>query len=200
MTGQFMKEGAYESANSCPVQGQDYLLDKRIRELSKGARQGYPKTMTEEEAKEARSLEAGRALTEDEFPIVESEQDGFARFSSWLKDIFRDASKEHSKENQDTNMEVLMVAHSALIRAVLKAFFSKQELEEKGGKFEVDGKKRLKIPNTSLSVIDVTPNPSHPVWNGAHPPSDQDVEDASVWKARLVELTNTDHFAFIPKA
>lgn len=141
--------------------------------------------MSEEEALQARIEAAGRPLQPEEVPPLESPQDGFDRFSAWLLDVLRDAVR-----SKQSNPQILMVSHSALIRAILTTLFSKQELLEKGASFATS---QLLIPNTSLTVVEITPNESHPVWT-TQPPMGADVADKDVWEAKLVELTWTGHY------
>lgn len=203
-TAKLIQQGAMADvgSDSCPLEGQDYILEKRIRELSKGARQGFLKTLSTEEAVEERRKQAekaGRTLKEEDIPLLESEQDGYARFSDWLFELLRDAIKEynnkHRKKEKNASNEphqllALVVSHSALIRSVLTSMFSREELDAQGAVF--DSPSHLLVPNTSLTMLEITPNLESSLWNRETPPSASEFK--SVFKARLVELTWTGHY------
>lgn len=187
----------------------DFLLDRRLRELSKGARQGYPKSMTEGEAirarreeKESRGEEFNRAT---DVPLLESEQDAVARFSDWLIELVRDAVLEFNdnKTNGDAPTSkspsifcTLVVSHSALLRSALMSMFTKEKLIASGATF--DSPTHLVIPNTSLTIVDVTPDLENDCWQ-SQTCLDVSKSGDNMWKATLVEFGWTGHYDLIPK-
>lgn len=173
------------------------LLDARLRELSKGARQGYHKTLSNEEAISVRRKEIesqGKVFKEEDLPAIESELDGYARFSSWLFELVREAILEHndaSTTNQEPPFLTLVVSHSALLRSILMNLFSKETLQAQGAAF--DSPTHLIVPNTSLTILDIIPDLDHETWQSQFPPSLPKMSN-EIWKANLVELHWTGHY------
>ena len=162
------------------------IIDSRLSELGKGARQGYPKSFSMEQAMEARRREENIATSTAavlfEVPSLESEEDGWLRIKSWLDDVFADALREVSameerlSESMDEAIEaasrvfsVFAVTHSAILRLLLQRLFPNDE--------RITSQERIYIPNTSVTVVELKPNPNQ----------------ESGWTARLVDLTGTQH-------
>jgi broad specificity phosphatase PhoE len=150
-----------------------FQLDKRLRELSKGPREGFPKTMTEADAVAARRSQKeinGDDLDAEDAPILESEQDGYRRFSEWLCEVVRGALRENAtvEETSESELSVfptLVVAHSALLRAAIVNMVTSEDLESHGAVYDSD--RRLSIPNASLTVLDIYPNRQHVFWKAS---------------------------------
>jgi broad specificity phosphatase PhoE len=156
-----------------------FVWEERLRELSKGARQGYPKHYSEDQALQARiqqAQEQGREFQRNEVPLLETEEQAYQRFLSWMLDVAREAVMTQQQQDDESSTStspptttnnnvnhhvypILVVSHSALLRVVLTRFFSKLELMQQGAIY--DDKKahnenhRLVIPNTSLTIVDI---------------------------------------------
>jgi broad specificity phosphatase PhoE len=167
-----------------PLSDQElFVWEERLRELSKGVRQGYPKHFSEEQALQARiqqAQEQGREFQRNEVPVLETEEQAYQRFLSWMLEVARDAVMTQQRDdasststsqptttyNNEKNhvYPILVVSHSALLRVVLTRFFSKLELMQQGAIY--DEKKahnenhRLVIPNTSLTIVDIQVYPA----------------------------------------
>lgn len=177
-------------------------LDKRLRELLKGPRQGYHKTLTNAEATALRRKESeadGEEFKEEDIPALESELDGYTRFSNWLFDICREAILEYKNAattNQEPPYLTLVVSHSAMLRSTLTNLFSKETLEANGAAF--DPPNHLIVPNTSLTIVDIVPDVEHECWQNPYPPGLPKRND-QIWTAKLVELHWTGHYKSIAK-
>lgn len=129
-----------------------FILDDRLREIAKGARQGFPKSYTLEQC-----LESFRERPE-EIPKSETSEDAWKRLSSFLKHIFKDAIEEASDSVSETK-NLLVVCHSGSLRLLLhKLVPHAHPLLEISADTNgaLDDTKRFQIPNTSLTVLELT--------------------------------------------
>lgn len=190
-------------------------MDDRLRELSKGAREGFPKTLSTEEAVEARRLakqKRGEKNKAEDIPRLETEQEGYERFVQWLYEVVRDAGNEKDRSQSPfaalvvshaALIRALVVSHSGLIRSILVHMFSREDLVAHGAAFGADGS--LMIPNTSITILDIMPSPNPGIWKhsraGLPPVSKWDRSGSGYipWTARLVELTWTGHYESLPE-
>ena len=182
------------------VSPESIILDARLRELSKGARQGYQKALSNEEATIERRKEAesqGKEFRVESLPILETEVDGYARFSSWLFDLVRQAIQEHSNNstsNEQQPLLALAISHSALIRSILTNMFSKEMLLSRTAVYSPPD--HLIVPNTSLTILDIVPNLDNESWKAEAPGSLTTMAN-ELWTAELVELCWVGHYQSI---
>jgi len=194
-TARLILEGTGESQH-------EFLLDPRLRELAKGALQGYPKSLADKEAIALRRKEAesqGIIFKLEDLPLVESEIDGYSRFYEWLFDVVRDAVLEHRRngsrpEQRQSEKAVLLVSHSALLRSILTNLFPKEVLLKHGATF--DSPTHLVVPNTSLTILDIVPRMDHESIQSL---LNRTLSDKSkgLWEVKLIELHWTGHYDFI---
>ena len=120
--------------------------DKRLRELGKGAREGFPKHFRYEEAVEARQ----RLGTSENIPLNETEADGWRRFHSWLSDLVNEI---HNDGSNLCTYNVLVVSHAGLLREAFIRLLGQERVQS----FPHDDRspKRLIVPNTSVTILDV---------------------------------------------
>ena len=78
------------------------IVDSRLRELAKGAREGYLKSHSYEEALAKRRVEAAAGVTtssssdtEIDIPKLESLDDAYERVKNWIDSIIEDVSKDY---------------------------------------------------------------------------------------------------------
>ena len=78
------------------------IVDSRLRELAKGAREGYLKSHSYEEALAKRRVEAAAGVTtssssdtEIDIPKLESLNDAYERVKNWIDSIIEDVSKDY---------------------------------------------------------------------------------------------------------
>ncbi|CAJ1949851.1 unnamed protein product [Cylindrotheca closterium] len=139
-----------------------FTLDERLREIAKGARQGFPKSYTMDQC-----MESFKDRPE-EIPKHESSDDAWKRLSSFLLQLVQEAvDDEVAFQNAKVGNKVrnvLIVSHSGTLRLLLHKLVPgahpllKDSAETTGA---LDDSKRFQIPNTSLTTLDIsiTPNP-----------------------------------------
>lgn len=157
--------GTIVSEDSKALHERGVRLEKRIREISKGARQGFPKSMSVDEAIDERR----RLGMPEEYPLLETENDAWIRTTSWLKEVVNDAIYAALQRNlqsceiqidlcQDSSRKVynvLAVGHSAVFRTFLTRIIGDERLRKHSdAKYDgIDG--RFVVPNTSLTILDI---------------------------------------------
>jgi broad specificity phosphatase PhoE len=160
------------------------VVDSRLRELAKGAREGYLKSLSYEEALEQRSRDAdGKTI---QVPLLESINDAWERVKGWIDSLVLDAFDDFNSlsDDQKTQYErdvdapkiydVFALSHSALIRTMIHKMVD-GELPSDYAKTREGS---LSIPNLSVSTIDV-----RPYGGGKH----------ASWRPSLVRLTDVSH-------
>jgi len=157
------------------------IVDSRLRELAKGAREGYLKSHSYEEALEKRRMEAA----EIEVPKLESLDDAYERVKGWIDSLVEDVSKDYyattknikhrydqegdnnnsSNEHEEVESEeevdplnpkvydIFALSHSALIRTVIHKMVD----NELPSDYATTKEGSLCIPNLSQSIIDIQP-------------------------------------------
>ena len=149
--------------------------------MAKGAREGYLKSHSYEEALAKRRMEA----TEIEVPKFESLDDAYERFKDWIDSIIEDVSKDyyattknikhHNDHEGDKNnssneheadeseyddevdpldpkvYDIFALSHSALIRTVIHKMVD----HELPSDYATTKEGSLNIPNLSRSIIDI---------------------------------------------
>ena len=115
----------------------DVIVEPRLRELAKGAREGLPKHTTYDEALR---IHGGRNASSDHEPppLLESEQAALGRLHSWLEDVVLDAI--HDFRGSDV-CNVLAMSHSGCIRTLVGAI--------------QDETPPVLIPNASVTIIEL---------------------------------------------
>lgn len=155
------------------LQSHNVRLDARLREIAKGARQGYLKAFSMEQAMEARR-QAGDEIVN--LPLLESMDEGFARIYEWWRQVIDNAvlqRQQHQQRNNDdtcntsgssdnpdndaptTVRNVLVVAHAGIFRVFLQRLLGEARLRaHPDARYDPrDG--RFAIPNTSLTILEV---------------------------------------------
>ncbi|KAL7449114.1 hypothetical protein ACHAWC_001204 [Mediolabrus comicus] len=172
------------------------IVEPRLRELAKGAREGYPKSLSYEEAVARRIQEAddGSNSDDNEIPLLESIDDAWERVKDWIDSLVTDASIEYGAEannridescndansNDGTTEKVYNVfglSHSALIRTMI----------HRAENYSLTKEGSLRIPNLSRTIIDVRPYKV----KGSR-------DDALRWKCRLLHFTDVSHLSDEP--
>jgi broad specificity phosphatase PhoE len=175
--------------NSAGKSPETLVLDQRLRETLKGAREGFPKSMAEVEALEERKK---RKDTEP-VPKLETDDEGWSRAIDWLNDVVKDAvltgRLESSLAPDDQKSmpcyTVLAVAHAGLYRIFLRRLLGEDRLFAHPDATFDPRDSRFAIPNTSLTILDVTPRLQE---NGEVVPIDESFEHVEI-----VRLTGTGH-------
>ena len=176
------------------------VVEPRLRELAKGAREGYPKSLSYEEAVARRIQEADNGSSSDdiEIPLLESIDDAWARAKDWIDSLVKGASIEYydAEDNvcNDANSSdgkttgkvynVFGLSHSALIRTMIHKMVGSQLPNN----YSLTKEGSLRIPNLSRTIIDVRPYKV-----------EGSMDDALRWKCRLLHLTDVSHLSDEPK-
>jgi broad specificity phosphatase PhoE len=185
---------------------QTFLSDARLREVSKGARQGFPKSWTYEQALEARKQ------NEQDTPLLETAQDAWQRIFNWMYEVILQSESEANKsDNEDSKQEeeirkVLVISHAGALRLLLHRLVPDGHPALKMAddpSRPPDDSKRFAVPNTSLTIIDVTLREDAPAkqqQSGDAIPNTPNIEAPEpeehhhLWTTHLVELTWTGHY------
>eukprot|EP00986_Skeletonema_menzelii_P003016 scaffold884_cov154-Skeletonema_menzelii.AAC.2 len=170
----------------------DLIVDPRLRELAKGPREGYLKTLSFEEAMSRRLQEAikdNRYQLDQKLkvPKLESVSDAWGRATDWIASLVKDAADEYhssvsSKKGyiKDNNSDpscntttdegtpekiynVFALSHSALIRTMVHKMVDDQLPKN----YALTNEGSLLLPNLSRTVIDVRPYYSKLKRNGS---------------------------------
>jgi broad specificity phosphatase PhoE len=175
--------------NSAGKSPETLVLDPRLRETLKGARQGFPKSMSEDDA-----LEERRKRNDTEpVPKLETEDEGWSRAIDWLNDVVKDAvltarlesSLAPDEQRSIPHYTVLAIGHAGLYRIFLRRLLGEDRLFAHPDASYDPTDSRFAIPNTSLTILDVTPKLQE---NGEVVPIDQSFEHVDI-----VQLTGTGH-------
>lgn len=170
------------------------VVDARLRELAKGAREGFLKSLTYEEAMELRHKNGG----ELDVPLLESFDDAWARAKDWIDTLVKDAADEYYNNDRvecnadtDTDYEAIVydvfaLSHSALIRTMVHKMIDSQLPSD----FATTREGSLLVPNLSRTVIDV-----HPHLEGVSASKDG---FRPRWTPKLISLTDVSHLSGPP--
>ncbi|KAG7349895.1 phosphoglyceromutase [Nitzschia inconspicua] len=146
-----------------PQNEEDFILDKRIREIAKGARQEHPKSWDYERAVQERQR-AGKDI-----PVLETSDDAWRRIADFIAAVLEEAQdscydatadKKDDRTVDLLTVNVLVVSHAGALRTLFQKMASKThpslEFQDDPSR-PSDDTKRLQIPNTSVTILDVTP-------------------------------------------
>lgn len=170
-------ESVLESASRTEA---SLILEPRLREMAKGARQGFPKSMTYEEAIDSRR----RQFFQDPLPRLETEDDCWDRMHSFLKEVMQQAHTECEAERSgDYPHCIFILIHSGILRIFLKRMIGEDLLySHSRSRFDKTG--LLYIPNTSVTILDVSTAAK-----------DEKLSPYHDFNVNLVELTWADHLS-----
>lgn len=180
------------------------ISDPRLREIAKGAREGYLKRYTTDEAMAIRHREVAAsnvALVAEEMkiPKLETVESVLSRARDWIDSIVDDATNDYYSNNiermaRDRNCvkmdnvpkiyNVFALSHSAFIRTMIQEMVGQQLPKD----FHETSEGSLDIPNLSRTIIDIRPNNSDE--------SNRSNDDASSfikWTPYLRRLTDISH-------
>jgi len=192
----------------------DLIVDARLRELAKGAREGFDKSLTYDEATAARLDRAqnDQSKSEMQMPILESIDDAWDRAQSWIDSLIEEAiadyytsqslrelgsaeecnsKKSPNSSNTPKIYDVFALSHSALIRTMIHQMVDSQLPPD----YLRTNEGSLRIPNLSRTIIDVQPYRNNNDGGGGHNRNNDEKiwGIKSKWTASLVELTDVSH-------
>jgi len=202
-------DGNVDPGGKTASDGIDLIVDSHLRELAKGAREGYLKKLSYEEAVALRRNEAGytsnsnAAMMTMETPKLESIDDAWNRVKHWIDCIVEDASDDYystielkdEQDNEDTRdsgsdpkiYDVFALSHSALIRTMIHKMVD----SELPSNYATTKEGSLSIPNLSRTIIDVRPYYDN---DSSHPSKKKD-NIGPRWTPSLFRLTDVSHLS-----
>ena len=152
------------------------IVDARLRELAKGAREGYSKEYSNEEAMALRRREATQSNNgvEVDVPKLESLANAMERVNDWIIDIIEEAANDYyatttattdissSSDECDETVDpkvyhVFALSHSALIRTIIHDKVNHQLPTD----YALTKEGSLRIQNLSRTILDVRPHKSN---------------------------------------
>ena len=180
------------------------ISDPRLREIAKGAREGYLKRYTTDEAMAIRRKEAAVAASygnlvaeEVQIPKLETVESVLSRAKDWIDSIVDDATTDYYSTNiermerdcgRDNNepkiYNVFALSHSAFIRTVIQEMVGQQLPKD----FRKTSEGSLYIPNLSRTIIDIRPYNSN-----ESNISNDDASSFIRWTPHLRRLTDISH-------
>lgn len=127
-----------------------FSQESRLREMAKGAREGFPKALSYQEA-----LRLWQQSNNDkQVPLLESDDDVRRRVVNWLLEVLR---HEVADSQQQSANSILVVTHAGVIRTLCAQLVPNQmpasvDISDMGP----DGstQRHLEVPNTSVTVLD----------------------------------------------
>lgn len=252
------RAGEGGSPNDGVTPASSWILDVRIREIAKGAREEFPKSWDYERAVEERRR---RGM---ELPLLETSDEAWKRIASFISHVLEDACNEfgtydHGNADQDADgymqshgssssnssnnndnttnntrgdentrriVNVLVVTHAGTLRTLFTKMtpLAHPTLHHKyDPSHPPDDSKLLAVPNTSVTILDITPLPDfvrhRRPWNlrpggsdggddskpttandgtgdtGRADAPDVESQYTQLWTTRVVEFMRTDHLA-----
>ncbi|KAL7521948.1 hypothetical protein ACHAWX_006645 [Stephanocyclus meneghinianus] len=179
-------EDVHGNCGNSDSSAMELVVDSRLRERAKGAREGYAKSISYEKAMELRTNHANGG--EVRIPLLETVDEAWERVKGWVDSLVRDSTHdfysmpEHNKLNAPADVDltkiyhVFALTHSALIRITIHKMVGDQ-LPNDYAKTN-DGS--LSIPNLSCTTIDVRPHFNRAVQEGS-------------WTSSLVRLADVSY-------
>ena len=166
-------------------------LEPRLREVAKGAREKQPKHLSYQQALET--------LPPDQpVPKLEDESQVWDRLEDWLQNHVLPLPQQQEQEKEATTTlnhhpkNVLVVSHSGTIRTLLCRLVPQElpsDVDVSALNFQNTAVKRLQIPNTSVSVVDLV------AVIDDDPSSNNNDKHTTEYKSHLRILTWTGHMA-----
>mmetsp|Transcript_8956 Transcript_8956/g.14929 ORF Transcript_8956/g.14929 Transcript_8956/m.14929 type:complete len:317 (+) Transcript_8956:17-967(+) len=137
-----------------------FLVEARLREMAKGAREGFPKSMAYEEALRMRQQSGAEA--DDVPPKLESDEDVWTRVSDWLMETLREVATLYGESAEPSPPQsrlhsILAVTHAGVIRTLCAQLVPEQlpksvDISAMGRDGSTE--KHLVVPNGSVTVLD----------------------------------------------
>lgn len=128
-----------------------FSQESRLREMAKGAREGFPKSLSYQEALQ---LWQQSNSNDKQVPLLESDDDVRRRVVNWLLEVLR---HEVADSQRQSPKSILVVTHAGVIRTLCAQLVPNQMPESVDiSDMGPDGstQRHLEVPNTSVTVID----------------------------------------------
>lgn len=166
--------------------------------MAKGAREGFSKNVTNDEAV---ALRRARDGVDAPIPLRETEDQAWERIYDMIYSLVREAVEQKSNNNDAQRQpcsHLFFMTHSGILRIFLRRLLGQERLHNHpNAKFDATG--LFYLPNTSVTILDVRlvpPNPSDPAScddeQQQQQPQQQQIVDHNL-QVDIVELTWADH-------
>ena len=169
------------------------VLDNRLREIAKGAREGFSKSVTYEEALQLRRISDPG---DSSLPLCETEVEAWQRMYSlicgWVEEAV--AEQSHSSNAQPCR-HVFCMSHSGILRVFLRRLIGDERLHSHpNARFDPTG--LFYIPNTSATILDVglqSKSVTDDSSTAQHSIQEQQKRSDHNLDVDIIELTWADH-------
>lgn len=191
-----------DNYNSNTVLPSEVRVDGRLKELSKGVLQGFPKGWSLEEA----TRERERLQKEDKnypkvVPVMETAEEGWNRIFDWWIEVLEQALSGNGEDSStaDKNEQVqniLVVSHSGLLRVFLQRLIGRDRLAAHPNARYDERDGRFVLPNTSLTILEVDTSVVMGIRDSSKKSQEERLRDA----VKIVKLTETQHYSLLADA
>lgn len=181
------------------------ILDARLRERAKGVREGQDRNLTYDEAwnnfVESRRKEGLTDTRKWTIPKHENEEDVWERIKDFLQENLLDAYLEFTSNDEysiftrkpiNVDLDLLAVSHSGTIRTLINKLVEDQlpmDVEREDQSMDGQCKGRLKIPNTSKTIIEFRPCSNQNSLLSVMVPDGKYM----YWQPKLIDFANVKH-------
>ena len=200
------RDTAFIALREAKTHQQDSIIeDKRLRERSYGHRQGFARSMNDDEI-----INIWKQYG-IEPPLHETDEDLWERGKSWLLDVLQQVQTMEQLEEQFTTtataqegsksatttteqpkvFHVLAASHSGLIREIILHLIPNEEYLIKKGAIYDSSKRKLIIPNTSVTILEFDIGKKEGAGDEASLSSS--ISSLLLQTVKLIELTNAKH-------
>ena len=161
-------------------------LEKRLREMAKGAREGFSKSTTYAEALEQRKTKDNNILP---IPLRETEDDAWQRMHDFVYELLTNMGNTDDDDDDDDAGQhppnIFVMSHSGILRVFLKRMIGEDRLyQHPSARFDASG--LFYIPNTSVTILEVG-------WRNEPTTSHTKVRLEHNFDVKLVQLALADH-------
>ena len=138
-----------------PADATTVVLERRLREMGKGAKEGFAKSISYDEAVRLRQ---STDSTNAELPLKETEDEAWNRIYAFIRELIQEETKRRSNEDgrgtQSHPSNIFLMSHSGITRVFLRRLLGEKRLySHSSAKFDKSG--LFYIPNTSVTILDV---------------------------------------------
>ena len=180
----------------------ELIQDSRIREIAKGARQGFPKSWSYNRAIKERQL----TRPDEPIPLLESNDEAWDRLYRFLYQVIREAYVENQTDTDHTGAQkrnILVVSHAGALRLLLHklapnshpALSSNNELDDPSQ--VPDDNKRLRVPNTSVTILEILvenlDHLKHMIGSEGEAPPISSEQHEKLWTTKVIEFLWVEH-------
>jgi broad specificity phosphatase PhoE len=145
-------------------------LDHRLRERSYGTLQGMPWSS---ERSDTDKIWRDTHEKDELPPIFESDDDIWVRVKEFLSEVVKDnlmarisecrqqtksveMIKPATSSNEISSKHILITSHAGVLRQILMRLVGADKLKRMGAVFDAKRKNRLSLPNSSLTILDLS--------------------------------------------